>query len=351
MVNRFCLSISVLFALIIAPKCYSQYICNDANQYGWFVPIKFARPFVAEMESPLSRVEEGFGRAKEEYTHTDRWGTKMAPYLNVTVGTFIPIWSMELKKGWSIGIDIPIAFHLWLDLETISAPVLNTDYRFAVGQIKALKVFDYRNKYLKNLSIRFAPYNHESTHIGDELTVSRRDAGFPITRVNVSYEYSELAVCLNDPNGTRRDNMALKFGVMARNNFAKSWFKIYANEGDTIYNRNMTNIFEFYINYEWQRSTGFATRNNMINVLSAEFRNRARYHYPTIDKDKHTGEIYLFDSPHTRLIAIMYTGDGNFFLKTDIILTVWDFICMDITALFPMVSLEILRVMVISVSL
>ena len=252
------------------------------------------------MESTLTKVEEGFGRAKEEYTHTKYKGTRMSPYLNVSLGTNIPIWSTELKYGWFIGVDIPIAFHLWLDLKTMSAPVLNTDYRFAVGQIKVLKMFHHRNKYIKNLSIRFAPYNHESTHIGDELTVTRKELGFPITRVNVSYEYSEISVCLNDPNGTRDNNMALKVGMMARNNLAKSWFKIYANEGDTVYNRDMTNIFEFYLNYEWQRSKGWAVKDNMINVLSAEIRNRARYRYPTMDKDKTTGELYLFDSPHTR---------------------------------------------------
>ena len=138
------------------------------------------------------------------------------------------------------------------------------------------------------------------TQIGDELTIRRRQAGFPITRVNVSYEYSELAVCLNDPNGTRKDNQALKFGMMVRNNYAKSWFKIYSNEGNTVFNKNMKSVFEYYLNYEWQRSQGWAVNENMINVLSFEYRNRARYQYPYIDYDKNTDELFLTETPHTR---------------------------------------------------
>ena len=291
----------ILFLIVatIYCLCSQAQTCRDIDHFGWFVPVKFCQPFVAEMESPLSRVEEGFGAAKKEYMVFNKDNRKVSPYLNVTVGTYIPIWSAELRKGWFLAVDIPIAFHLWLDLKSISAPVINTDYRFAVGEVKLLKMFN-NHKYLKNLSIRFAPYNHESTHIGDELTILRKEAGYPITRVNVSYEYTELAVCLNDPDGTRKDNQGLKVGAMIRNNGPRSWFKIYANECDTVFNRTMKNIFEFYVNYEWQRSSGWGVNENMINVLSFEYRNRARYRYPSVNYDKDKNEYYMFDSKHSR---------------------------------------------------
>ena len=268
-------------------------------RYGWFVPVHFAKPFVSEMEAPLTKVAEGFGRAHEEYApgalHSDRY----IPYLNVSLGVFLPVWSKQLRNNWAIGIDFPIHFHLWLDLKNESAPVLDTDYRFAVGEVKLLKTYP-NGKWLRNFSLRIAPYCHESTHIGDELTIRRSQAGFPLTRVNVSYEYSEFAFCMNDPNGTRRDNHALKFGLMLRIPTGSSWFKIYPNEGDSIFNHKMRNITEFYGQYEWQRSTGWAANNHILNVLSAEIRNRAKYKYPTVGWNEEMQMWYLTESHHSR---------------------------------------------------
>ena len=294
--------LSTLFLLIsigmIAPMvCFAQ-SWEDPQKFGWLVPVRYAKPFVAETESPLTKVEIGYGRAREEYTPMLK-GKKYNPYLNVSLGVTIPIWSRRLSDQWMIGVDLPISFHLWLDLKTKSAPVLDTDYRFAVGQVKALYLFEGK-RWLRNLSFRFAPFNHESTHIGDELTIRRKEAGFPLTRVNVSYEYSELAVCLNDPNGTRRNNQAFKAGLMVRIPSGSSWFKIYPNEGDSIFNSKMKNLFEYYFEYEYQRSSGFLTKSNITNVLSIEIRNRARYHYPVIYWDSKYKDWYMHETRHTR---------------------------------------------------
>lgn len=298
--RQFLFSISCLFGLLFlihSDLCGQNTECP--SKYGWFIPVHFAKPLVCEMEAPLTKVAEGFGRAREEYAPTEKHTEKYVPYLNVSLGVFLPVWSKQLRNDWAIGIDFPISFHLWLDLKAESAPVINTDYRFAVGEIKALKIFR-NHKYLHNLSLRLAPYCHESTHIGDELTIRREQAGFPLTRVNVSYEYSELAVCLNDPNGTRKNNHALKFGMMLRNTTAKSWFKIYPNEGDSIYNHEMRNITEFYGEYEWQRSTGWAVNDHILNVLSLEVRNRAKYKYPTIKWDESLQTWYASPTHHSR---------------------------------------------------
>ena len=289
----------VIFLFIFfTDRLYCQ-SCEDVQKYGWFIPVWFAKPFVSEIESPLTKVEEGFGRAREGYTPRDKNDRKYVPYLNVSLGVLLPVWSKQLNENLIIGIDFPISFHLWLDLKTSSAPVLNTDYRFAVGEIKMLHLFQ-NNRYLKNYSLRFAPYCHESTHIGDELTIRRKEAGYPLTRVNVSYEYTELAVCLNDPNGTRKDNQAFKAGLMVRNLFAKSWFKIYPTEGDTTLNHPMNNHLEYYFEYEWQRSSGVAASEQINNVFSIEFRNRARYAYPSIEWDEYLHSWRAVSSKHKR---------------------------------------------------
>ncbi|MGL4292007.1 MAG: hypothetical protein ACRCSQ_00270 [Bacteroidales bacterium] len=302
--KQFYLIIHIVFVILIFQnnKAFSENKLPP-TRYGWFIPVQFSKPLICEMEGPLTKVAEGFGRAREEYAVSDPHKDHYIPYLNVSLGIFLPVWSKELRNNWAIGIDFPISFHLWLDLKAQSAPVLNTDYRFAVGEIKVLKEFP-KHKFLKNLSIRLAPYCHESTHIGDELTIRRAEAGFPITRVNVSYEYSELAVCLNDPNGSRKNNHALKFGLMLRNPTAKSWFRIYPNEGDSIYNHKMKNSTEFYAEYEWQRSTGWAVNDHILNVLSLELRNRAQYKYPVVKWDETLEQWYATSPEHNRAWCI-----------------------------------------------
>ena len=286
----------------------------DNNNWGWFVPVKFSKPFVAEMESPLSKVEVGYGRAFEEYTPLENSGKEYYPYLNVSLGAYLPVWSKKLQNNWYIGIDFPIHFHLWLDMKTESAPVINTDYRFAVGEIKALKVFP-ENKYLKNISFRLAPYNHESTHIGDELSIRREINNYPITRVNVSYEYTEFNVCLNDAVEQRITNHSFKAGIMMRVPTSKSWFKIYPNEGDTIFNHKMRNITEYYFQYEWQRAHGWGAKPDILNVLSFEARNRARYSYPSIVWDDKSKTWYTSVSEQSRAWGFNLYYGWKFFPK------------------------------------
>lgn len=37
----------------------------------------------------------------------------------------------------------------------------------------------------------------------NEIVIYRKDENFPIARINVSYEYTEFQVTLNDPDGSR----------------------------------------------------------------------------------------------------------------------------------------------------
>ena len=299
--------------LIFSVACYAQ---NDITNraFGWFVPVNFAAPLVSEMESTMIKVEEGWGRAREEYTPYKPKERKYMPYLNVSLGAEIPIWSASLGNDWYLAVDIPIDFHLWLDLETSSAPVINTDYRFAYGQVKALKVF-HGLRYINNLSLKLAPYSHESTHIGDELTIRRKDEKFPLTRVNVSYMYTELSACLNDPVATRNENHALKGGLMLRVPTGRNWFKIYSPDGDTSLNVSMKNVLEYYLEYEWQRAHGWATAKNITNVLSFEVRNRAKYQYPTIFWDNKEDDWYSRSPKHSRAFCFNLYYGWRFFPK------------------------------------
>lgn len=79
---------------------------------------------------------------------------------------------------------IDASAHMLLDFDTPSADVINTDFRFGAG-VAARPLSP-----VKNLALRLKAF-HESTHIGDEYTLSA-EAQSAFRRYNVSYEAAEL---------------------------------------------------------------------------------------------------------------------------------------------------------------
>ena len=84
-------------------------------------------------------------------------------------------------RRWGLGLWIPISIHMIEDFKDTSNPIVDTDYRFGF-MVKFQERFnDIR------MGMRFVPWNHESTHLGDEYTIlASLDPLFE--RVNVSYE-------------------------------------------------------------------------------------------------------------------------------------------------------------------
>ena len=65
---NFVILLTLLFSIVY--KCNAQQVCNEASQFGWFVPVRFARSFVAYVDSTLTMVEDVFGRSNYEVTLT-----------------------------------------------------------------------------------------------------------------------------------------------------------------------------------------------------------------------------------------------------------------------------------------
>src|SRR5688572_29189681 len=118
---------------------------------------------------------------------------------DISLGGEIPIFGFDsrsirtnvLKKGeQGFAVLTPVSFHVLEDLRSKvgpSAPILNTDYRFGTMLKYGIGLSeDWR------FAARVVPWAHESTHLGDEFTLSARTMpGFK--RINVSYEYWEAA--------------------------------------------------------------------------------------------------------------------------------------------------------------
>jgi hypothetical protein len=142
----------------------------------------------------------------KEFPHSVNSGSRFA--WQISLGEELPIVTVSnqekdglLEPGrWGLGLWIPISFHVIEDFKDTSNPIVDTDYRFGF-MLKFQRAFgkqpsatdDNPKKY--RLGVRFVPWNHESTHLGDEYTIlASRDPGFE--RINVSYENWEYGVSI-----------------------------------------------------------------------------------------------------------------------------------------------------------
>jgi hypothetical protein len=82
-----------------------------------------------------------------------------------------------------------VHFHVIEDFKDPSAPIVDTDYRFG-----AMVKFQYGISETLRLGVRYVPWAHESTHLGDEYTIFATNNIPGFERINVSYEYQEYGM-------------------------------------------------------------------------------------------------------------------------------------------------------------
>ena len=128
----------------------------------------------------------------------------------ITLGREIPIWGKQTQNrsndspalrrpgDWGFGIWFPVSFHMIEYMDGDSNPIVNTDYR-AGGMLKATTTIANG----LDLHARFS-LGHESTHLGDEFTIFAEDLHDDFERINVSWEYWELAAGLDSSSFSAR---------------------------------------------------------------------------------------------------------------------------------------------------
>lgn len=255
----------------------------------------YERPFVSEFHSSISKVELGYNKSYAEYNLNSETEKFDRPMIELHLGFEAPLFSYDIfddknKKSWSIGATLPISVHVLEDIfEPVTAAVINTDFRFGSPRIKAIKYLNDEG-FLKNISFSWIPMFHECTHLGDEIIIYRKDVDFPITRINVSYEYTEFHLTLNDVADSKKNEHTLRFGLLYRlSDRGYGYFDIQkqAIDIDTVtYVKHSEFRFEYFAAYQYQRTEGFLASERFRNILSAEFRSRVRYAYPIYKMDK-----------------------------------------------------------------
>lgn len=290
--------IFVLF-LLLSCICSAADLLPDSVAYRagkWFQYVPYAHSLYADEHPEYFRVDMGAVSCKPEANYG---GTSAAYSMQMfaVFGARISVWTMDLQeRRFSLNVAQTASACLWMDVsESTTVPVVNTDYRIAVPTFTFLHRLQGKDKvpFLKNYSIQFCPFKHESTHIGDEMVLQRADMGYALRRVNVSYNYAELDVTLNEPEDRYAATHTFRLGALLLLNPKEGWYWLDSRDGDVnnIASNQPVHLnkigiperygpsglpFEVWLQYQYQSS---CSKHGFQAIVSAEIRNRARYGY------------------------------------------------------------------------
>lgn len=256
------------------------------NWDGFLQPVSFGKPFLSEVHSYTTKIDFGYSQLTKDYNlSSDPESDRMRDFkifVNVDLGVDIPLYAISFGT-WKAALTLPLSVHVFEDMfDETTAPVINTDYRFGSPELKA--IFYLGDGFFKNVSVSWLPIFHECTHLGDEVTIYRKDLDLPITRINVSYEFTQLQIALNDPDGHKDTRHSFKIGGLYRlSSRGYGWYSIRPEEGVNVDDLGLETSdirFEYWFQYQMQRTDGFLANERAMNVFSLELRNRVRYGVP-----------------------------------------------------------------------
>lgn len=271
---------------------------------GWFRYAPYGKSLYADMHPYFARMDMAALSNDHQYDF-GQTGKSYRCYSEGLFGMDLPIWCGHLSddERFALSVTMPWSANLWLDVfEPQTAPVVNTDYR--IGAPTVTFIHRLHRGFAANYSLQFSPFKHESTHLGDELQIARMEAGYALRRVNVSYNYAELAFTLNEPENRFNPCHTFRAGLMLLVNPKAGWYFVNqeAGDGDPAYVHPRMSPWEAYLQYQYQSAT---SRNGWQGVASAELRNRALYGYdlgamagepeenPQADSRRFTYNIFL----------------------------------------------------------
>lgn len=175
-----------------------------------FRDLPYYEPLTAEPRA--ARIELTIPAWAKEFPHSEEPGNRFA--WQITLGRELPIVGVRSEKldgrvgkgEWGVGLWTPVSFHMIEDFKDESAPIVDTDYRFG-----AMVKVQYGLKEDLWLGLKFVPWAHESTHLGDEyVIIAQRQETFK--RVNPSFEYYEYGISIEKVFGGDRLFLTARHG-------------------------------------------------------------------------------------------------------------------------------------------
>jgi hypothetical protein len=185
---------------VVAILCSAAPAAAQSDVHLWhFQDLPYYEPLKADPRA--ARVQLVVPAWGKEFPQSVKPGTRRT--WQITLGRELPIAGVRSENmgnrvgrhQWGLGAWIPVSFHMIEDFKDESAPIVDTDYRFGFMTKGQVGLTDDMW-----LGVRFTPWAHESTHLGDEYTIAAsRNPAFE--RINVSYEYREYGVSLEKAFG------------------------------------------------------------------------------------------------------------------------------------------------------
>jgi hypothetical protein len=207
----------------------------------------------------------------------------MRTFLFANLGLNIPLWSGYFNnRRFAFAAELPFSVDVWMDMfQKSTAPLINSSFWFGVPELTFMHSLRKPWMGIKNYSLKWGSFEHECTHIGDEITLMRREDSLAITRINVSYFYSDLVFTINAIDDSPLENHGFRFGLWLMYHYNWNWYQKFSTEADeSKVEQPVGNFYEYYFQYQYQTP---AFGRHFQGIAASEIRNKQRYIYPFYD--------------------------------------------------------------------
>jgi hypothetical protein len=228
----------------------------------YYDPLR-AEPHAARIKLLLPAWSAAFPDSLDDSDGRFAWQVSLGRELPIVAFATEALNQGRVGRGhFGFALCTPVGFHMIEDFKDPSNPIVDTDYRFGFTTKTQYGLSDEMQ-----LGIRFVPWAHESTHLGDEyVLVAAKNPDFE--RINVSYEYWEVGVSVENEDWTLRVGGLKPWG-------ADGYYSDHLLGSDITTLTASTKNFELSLGAEYR----FPVWKGRRFYLSADTRNKLRYTY------------------------------------------------------------------------
>jgi hypothetical protein len=265
----------------------------EAQPFNWWTKSEVAKPALANMYSGLSKIE----LIKAQKVHPQYYKGEIIdrPLNELQTGFRLPVFSFQkpLASGLlKTALDMPVAAVLLIDMyEEETAPVINNDYRFGLAFNAVYYPDALENAFIKNISFRYVPMFHESTHIGDEYALHGYSSVEDFMRINVSYEAWQLFLGLNSPDTLSGNLLSAEIGYQRLMPYKAGFYNTdtFEVQGLEVLPGSERDIWLFRFNA--QKEIGFMNKRRARVLFSSELRNEIKFGYTSLNPERRVWSV------------------------------------------------------------
>ena len=282
------------------------YVEAQTDSSDFFKPHDFNHYFFADHYAPSNRLGLGMVSGGYEYDIAKE-PRRVIPLSEPVLGVQFPIYYKYTDHS-RFAVSVPVSFSVCFDFtEYRTAPIVNTDYRFALVELNYSRTLNH--PLIHNIGVRFIPYFHESTHLGDELMLARAYVNIPTARINVSYETVELGLMINDSYGEVKTNHKLGIKAKILWDQKKGYYSVDSLEVEDVNAISSTkNNYEIDFNYQYQSPDCFFSNHRMMFTFSQWFQLASKFGYPYYYRDRENHILHNNTSEQMQLNSNTLVG-------------------------------------------